>query len=140
MSLKVKSSDAAAVKFVNRAAVAGPDYESGVRGTSDWEQKAIAGKDNYIQGLQDSIARGAREKGITAAGNAGWQGKAIQVGAQRFPTGVRAAQQDYKTKVAPYLDTLRSLDLPPKGPKGSPENYDRVRAVGEALHNQKVGQ
>ena len=138
--LKVKSAENAAAKFVNRAAVAGPDYEAGVRGTTDWEQKAVAGKDNYVAGLQASIARGSREKGIQAAGNAGWQTKAVQVGAQRFPTGVRAAQQDYKNKVSPYLETLRALDLPPKGPKGSPENYDRVRAVGEALHGQKVSQ
>jgi len=138
MAVKVKSVEQAAQKFIDRAAVAGKDYEQGVKSTTDWAEKATAAKDSYAAGITDAIARGAREAGIQKVGNQGWQSKAVALGTKRFPEGVRAAKGDYSKNVAPYLQTIASVDLPPRGPKGSPENYERVRAIGEALRNKKL--
>jgi hypothetical protein len=138
MALKVKNVERAAQKFIERASVAGKDYEQGVRETSDWAEKAVAAKDAYAAGVTDAINRGAREAGISKAGNQKWQTKAVALGAKRFPEGVRAAKGDYQKEIAPYLATLSSLELPPRGPKGSPENFERVRAVGEALRAKKL--
>jgi hypothetical protein len=138
MPIKVKPVERAAQKFIERAAVASKEYEQGIRETSDWEQKAIAAKAAYEAGISDAISRGARETGISKAGNSKWQTKAITLGVKRFPEGVRAAKGDYAKEVAPYLQTIASLELPPRGPKGSPENLERVRIISEALRQKKL--
>jgi len=138
MAIKVKSVERAAQKFLDRASVAGKDYELGIRETPDWEAKAINGKAAYEAGISDSIARGAREAGISKASNSKWQSKAITLGVKRFPEGIRAAKGDYAQGVGPYLEVIRGLELPPRGPKGSPENHERSRMVGEALRGKKL--
>ena len=138
MAIKVKSVEQAAQKFIDRAAVAGKDYEQGIKNTTNWAEKAIEAKDSYAAGITDAITRGAREAGIQKVGNQGWQSKAVTLGTKRFPEGVRAAKEIYSKNVAPYLQTISSIDLPPRGPKGSPENYERVRAIGEVLRNKKL--
>lgn len=138
MAIKVKSVERAAEKFLSRASVAGPDYSFGIKDTGDWDVKAKAGKEAFEAGMADAIARDARTKGIEKAGNAKWQSKAIALGVKRFPEGVRAAKADYIREVGPYLEVIRGLELPPRGPKGSPENFERSRVVGEALRNKKL--
>lgn len=114
-------------------------YEQGVKSPKEsWAQSAIAAKDAYEAGISDSIARGARESGIQAAGDAKWQRGAVTKGVSRFGPGVRAALQDYSTGFAPYQSVIAGTPLPPRGPKGDPRNYDRARAMGEALHSAKV--
>lgn len=139
MALKVKSIADAANKLVDRASVAGDDYKKGVQETNDWEEKALASKEAYEQGVADAISRNARGKGIERAGNEKWKEKAVELGVSRFPQGVRAGKSDYQSATAPYFETLRGLTLSPRGPKGSPQNYERSKAVGSALHNQKIG-
>lgn len=138
MSVKVKSVDVAAKKFAQRGAAAAGDYSSGVNGTTDQAERAIAAKDAFVAGMNDAIARGAREAGLTKAGTSKWKSKALSLGVQRFGPGITAAQGDYSTGVKPYLDTIAGLDLPVRGPKGSPENLERVRVVNEALRNKKI--
>ena len=36
------------------------------------------------------------------------------------------------------LRVMEGVTLPARGPKGDPKNYDRVKAIGEALHKYKV--
>ena len=139
MALKIKSVTDAAKKYVERASVATQDYSAGVKGTTDWEAKALAGKEAYDTGVTEAIARSARETGISKAGNKKWQDKAATLGSQRFAPGVKAGSGDYQANVKPYFDVIANLTLTPRGPKGSPENYDRSSAVGEALHTEKVG-
>ena len=68
-----------------------------------------------------------------------YQTRASGVGAQRYPQGVAGSQQAYQTAVTPYLTTISNLTLPPRQPKGSVANYQRVQAVGNALRAQKLG-
>lgn len=115
-------------------------YESGVKSPKEsWSQRATEAKDAYEAGIQDSISRGAREDGIQKAGDSKWQRGAVTKGVARFGPGVRAAQQDYNQGFAPYQAVISGTSLPPRGPKGDPRNYDRARAMGEALHSAKVG-
>lgn len=114
-------------------------YESGVKSPKEsWASQAIAAKEAYEQGITDSISRGSRESGIQQAGDAKWQRGAVTKGVTRFGPGVRAAQQDYQQGFAPYQSVISGTSLPPRGPKGDPRNYDRARAMGEALHQAKV--
>lgn len=138
MALKVKSIESAAKKFVTRASGAINDYKEGIAGTNDQAEKAIAAQEIYESAIADSIARGARVAGLKKAGTAKWKERATAVGGTRFATGVAAGSEAYKEGVKPYLETLSGLTLSPRGPKGSPENLERVRETNEALRTKKI--
>lgn len=140
MALKVKSVQAAASKFVTRATSASGDYKDGINSTNDQAEKAIAAEASYAQGVQDSIARGARVAGLQKAGNSKWKERSLNLGAGRYSTGIKAGESEYSKNVAPYLQTLSNLNLTPRGPKGSVENYQRAAEVGQALHEQKLAE
>ena len=59
-------------------------------------------------------------------------------GADRFASGIASAQTDYEAGIAPYTEVLNSVQLPARGAKGDPKNYDRVKAIGEALRKKKL--
>jgi hypothetical protein len=136
--LKVKSVESSAKKFVTRGTAAVNDYTNGIKDTNNQAENAIAAKGAYEQGITDSIARGAREAGLAKAGTAKWKSKALALGSARYAPGITNAKDDYVKGVKPYLDTLESLELSPRGPKGSPENLNRVAEVTTALRNKKI--
>lgn len=141
MALKVKDAAASAQKFIQRGQAAGPDYQKGVTGSgSAWAAATAASVDTYNAGVQEAIARGAFAKGVQAAGPSRYEERAAGVGAQRYPQGVASSGDRYAQAVSPYLQTLASLTLIPRRPKGDPSNYQRAQQVGEALRRRKVGQ
>lgn len=140
MAIKVKDAAAAAKKFVTRGQAAAGDYKDGVTGAGqDWQAKTTAAADSYAQGVQDAIGRGAFAKGVNTSGGAYYEQKAAGIGAQRFPQGIAQAGPDWQKGVEPYLQTISSLSLPPRGPKGAPQNMDRAAMVAMALRRRKVG-
>lgn len=140
MALKVKDPATARDKFTTRGAAAAGDYANGVKGAGQqWQQGAIAGAENFAAGVQDAITRGAFQKGVQQSGGAKYEQRASTVGAQRFPQGIRDAGPAWEQGTTPYLQTLSSLNLPPRRPKGDPSNWQRAQAVGEALRRRKVG-
>jgi len=138
MSLKVKSVQVSAQKFVTRASSASGDYRDGVNSTNDQAERAIAAEDAYVQGVQDSISRGARVAGLQRSGNQKWKERSMLLGASRYAGGIKVGQAEYAKNVAPYIAALSGLNLTPRGPKGSPENYNRAVEVGQALHELKI--
>ena len=140
MPLKVKSVTASANKLVSRARGATGDYKDGINSTNDQAERAIAGEEAYVAGVTDAISRGARVKGLEKAGTGKWKERALNLGAGRYASGVQAGKGDYEKNVAPFFKVLESITLSPRGPKGSPENYDRSKAVGEALRAEKIEQ
>lgn len=140
MAIQTKTIDAIAKKWSDRAQAAAPDYTSGVQSTTkDWAQLTAASQTAYQSGVTQAISRGAFAKGVVAAGTPKWQNAAVSKGGQRYGPGVAAAQPDFTSGFAPFLTTIQNLTLPPRQAKGSPSNYDRVRAIGTALHTKKVG-
>jgi hypothetical protein len=140
MSIQLKDTASIAKKFVSRAQAAGPEYSAGVAAPSaDWATATGAAKDSYEQGVTQAIGRGAFQKGVAAAGTAKWQDKATKVGASRYGQGVAGAEQAYAAGFDKYANTLKSLTLPPRSSKGSPQNIARVQAVADALHRAKTG-
>lgn len=137
--MNIKSVDAVAKKYAARGGAAGADYTAGVQQPrNDWATATIASANTYAAGVQAAIGNGSFTKGVTAAGSEKWQRKAASTGAQRFGPGVQAAQPDYAKGVSPYLDALRNITLPPRGPKGDPSNIARVSAVDTALRAKKL--
>jgi len=140
MAIKVKSSTEASGKFTSRAAAAAPDYQRGVQGAGeDWQRNTAASEENYNAAVTEAIGRHAFARGVTAAGGAKFAAKAADLGARRFPEGIRAAGPAFESGVAPYLQTIGGLTLPPRRPKGDPANFQRVQVIGEALRRRKVG-
>ena len=136
----VKDLSRSADKWKRRASVAAPDYEAGIDNPrTSWEESTLKAADSQAKGVQQAIANKSFEKGIKKAGNAKWQQRAKQLGAQRFAEGVAVAEDAYKAGFQPYKEAIERVSLPPKGPKGDPRNYARVAAIGEALRKVKTG-
>jgi hypothetical protein len=140
MAIKVKDAGSAAAKFTQRGAAAASDYTAGVQGAGeDWARNTAGSVENYNAAVQDAIARGAFARGVQQAGPTKFASRASTVGARRFPEGVREAGPAFQAGVAPYLQIIAALTLPPRRPKGDPANFARVQAVGDALRRRKVG-
>jgi hypothetical protein len=140
MAIRIKDVGSLAKKFVMRAGAAAADYKSGVEAAGqDWQTRTAASGDNYAAGVTAAIGDKRFEKGVTEAGAGKYTTRAGTLGAQRFPTGVAAAEGDWSKGAAPYLDELRNMDLPPRRPKGDPGNQARANAVATRLRAKKLG-
>jgi hypothetical protein len=140
MAIPMKDVGAIAAKFKTRASAASQDYGTGVATAgAAWEAGAVAGEPNYEQGVQESIGRKAFGKGVRAAGASKYVENAKTLGTQRYPTGIANAEGAYMKGVGPYIDVVRSLNLPPRGPKGSAQNQQRAQVVAAAMRAKKVG-
>jgi hypothetical protein len=140
MAIPVKDAAAAAKKFVARGMAAGADYAAGVRGSGErWKAGAKAGKDNFVQGIQEAIQRNAYEKGVDQAGANKYEERATTVGANRFPQGIQQSENAWMQNTQPYLTVIAGVNLPPRGPKGSPQNQARSAAMADAMRRKKIG-
>jgi len=140
MPIATKDIGAIAAKWSTRAQAAGPDYTAGVKAPRrDWAQNTGAAADSWGAGVSQAVADGRFAKGVAAAGTPKWQAAASSKGAQRYPTGVAGAQPAYSNGFGPFLQVLQNLTLPPRSPRGSPNNLQRVSAIDSALHAKKIG-
>lgn len=129
---------AGAAKWRARASAAQQDYLQGAqRPRRSWAEATRAGVQAWVQGIQQALADGRYERGITPEAEQFWRARIEQVGAQRYSQGVQQSQDRYERNFAPYRQVLESLQLPERGPKGDPRNLERVRIVAEALHQAK---
>jgi len=135
-----KSASASASKYVERAGNASGDYLSGAQGsTKDQAALAIAGKANYVAGIQASITAGRYEKGLQKSGKSGWLKGIAEKGANRFAEGVASGAGKYATESGKYDGARDAANTLPRGPKGSEANFNRAKVVGMALRKQKMG-
>lgn len=113
-------------------------YEQGVRNpVRDYAANAQAANDAWKSGTQAAIARDGFKRGVAKAGTAKWQERAAKLGPARFGPGVQAAQQDYESGFAPYREAIAGVALPPRGPRRSPQNLQRVNAMVAAISQRK---
>lgn len=138
----MKTASQSVNKWANRAGASVNDYEAGARSTSkDQAAAAIAAKGNYAAGLQQSLAKGSYEKGLSRSGKSGWLNGVVQKGVTNFGTGVSAATsaEKYASNSGKYDSARNAAASVARGPKGSPQNLQRVAAVANALRAAKVG-
>src|SRR5260221_2090756 len=129
-AIKVKDIGAITQKYQTRAAAAAGDYKTGVQAAgADWQAGAAAGEPNYVQGVNEAISKGRYGRGIAAAGAQKYVDNAVNLGSLRYPQGVQQAGPSFTKGMAPVLERIRSLNLPPKGPKRSPQNQARAAMV-----------
>jgi hypothetical protein len=135
----IKDPGRSAAKFVQRASVAGPDYQAGIQNPRRaWAEAASAAEQNYTQGVTAAAQAGRFGAGVRKAGNAKWQENSLAKGPARYAEGAALAQGAYESGFKPYGDAIRALNLPARGPRGSPANLQRVSAVANALRDVKV--
>ena len=135
-----KDTGTLAQKFVTRAGAAAGDYKDGVTNAGPaWQTGASNGEGNYETGVQAAIANKMYAKGVQSAGPQKYVNNAVNLGSQRYGPGVANAKDAWAKGVQPYLDVLKSLNLPAKGARRSPQNQQRAAAVATALAAAKVG-
>lgn len=139
MAVRIKSAADIAAKWAEVTPQRARQWEEEIRATpdQDWSAPTVAAAPIWEQAVQEAAARGLFARGVEKAGDK-WRRKALAVGASRFGPGVRAAEQDQQAGFAPYREVIAGLTLSPRGPRGSMANYERVREVGEALHDKRI--
>lgn len=131
----------AGAKWARRAGSATQEFTEGVASPrQNWKQATMASEQAHRAGTEAALREKRFVKGVQASTDERWMTKTLGKGAARFAQGVADAQQDYETGVAPYTNALNSVVLPPRGPKGDPNNINRVIAVNKALRQVKTGQ
>ena len=139
--VRIKSTSEIADKWSSVTPGRAQFYKSGVEASGvQWEENTADASDAYASGVTQAIAEDRFSRGVRAAGNEKWRRKSSEVGAGRFGPGVQAAKSDYEKGFAPYRETISAIELPSRGARGDPQNYQRVSAIGDALHRQRIGQ
>jgi len=141
--MAIPTIDQAGAKYAARTSVAAQDWEQrAAASASDWESnaKSPASEAAYAAGVAAAAQQQLRLKGLAAVSGGEWAGR-IRGAGNRYREGTARSAGKWGQKFSPYLDRLRSLQpaLPARGPRGDARNYERVRAVGDALHQMKVG-
>lgn len=138
--VKTRGLDRATNKWKDRVSVASGDYADGVANPrEDWKNATLAAQDRYEAGVQASIRDKRFGAGVSASGTEKWAKKAKDLGARRWPEGVNAATPDYQAGMAKVITAIEGVALPPRYPAGDPRNYERVKAVGEAVRKAVRG-
>lgn len=134
----VPSIGVVAERWARRAAAASPDYEQGVNATTrDWAGASSAAEASYKLGVTAAANAGRFGKGVNRAGTAKWKKNTLSKGPARYAQGVGVAQPEFSGGFAPFLEAIGRVDLPARGPAGSPQNYQRIQPIGAALNALK---
>ena len=134
MGKPLPTPDEVAAKWSSRGSAAGGEWVSQAA-KSTWKTEAIAGEDNFGKQMQKVISEKRRMKGIEKASDADWQ-EGIKQNESRFTTGITNSKGKMAEGMSNVLNDIKSAEakLPKRGPKGSPENFQRSKILGEELH------
>lgn len=137
----IRPVDVIAAKWATVTPQRSGDFEAGVQNPkANWQQNTLASADAWKSGVTAAMQAGSYAKGVSRAGNAGWQEGAIQKGVPRWGQGVALAQEKYQAGFAPYVDAIRRTTLPPRFARRDPRNLERVKAIVDALVKAKQAQ
>jgi len=137
---EIKSAAAIQAKWTRVTPQRTEDYKIGVTSPRrDWEKAASGAKETHKAAMVAAAAADSYGKGVTRAGTAKWQDRAIKKGPGRFAEGVMIGGDDYGKGFAPYRDEIEKTVLPPRFPKRDPRNIQRVATIALALGKKKTG-
>lgn len=140
MAIQIKSLAEISAKWQTVASGAASFYEAGIRAPRrPWATSALNAASNFRAAISAGNIQALYEAGIRRAGDSKWSDRAINLGRDRFTTGVNVAQDDYEAGFSPYHAAIARLDLPKRQPRGSEANLDRVRMIARELHAIRVG-
>lgn len=110
-----KTADQAAAKWKANASAATTAYTDGINAvTSAPGQKAAAQKNVYVQNVQASADKWARNVNVPLAD---WQSAATTKGATNYPVGINAGAAKQAAFMADFLPKVQAIakSLPPRG-------------------------
>jgi hypothetical protein len=135
----IKSLDRISAKWVRVAGVSQEEYKQGVENPrADWATQTAIAETNYELGVQKAIQSKRFGAGVKKAGTAKWKEHTLAKGPARWSEGIGLSANAYEEGFSPYANVIKNLNLPPRGPKGDPKNIQRVAAVANALHQEKI--
>jgi len=141
MGIKVPSAGEVSAKWKRRVDGATQDYTEGVSDPSvDWAGPTKQAEATYKEAVTKAASEGRFGKGVAKAGNEKWKKNTTEKGPGRWSSGVAQAQPEYESGMGKVLSAISGVTLPPRGPAGDERNYERVKAVGRAVHNATKGQ
>lgn len=136
----MKTPQQAAAKYAASAGTAQQTWLEGINGTTvDVMGRAVNQIPAAIAGYTQSLTSGAYARAVTASGGtANWKTKSAAK-AQNYGVGIAAGQQKFDSAISKIMQAMPGIvnGLGARGPVGSPQNYARSAAVGQALHSQK---
>ena len=136
----IKSLERIKSNWKGGTAGAGGRYKDGVENPrAPWKESTLAAADLHTTATQDALSRGAFAKGVNDTPAEKQKNRAAQFGPSRYTQGTGGATEEFGRGFGPYREVIAGVELRPKGPKGSPENYDNVKLIGDALHTRKIG-
>jgi len=136
---EIKSAARSSEKWKRQSQTAQPEYVAGVTETKkDWSKNTLEAGANYEAGVTAAIADKRFQGGVAKAGTQKWRNNTLKKGPTRWAQGIADSTDAYEKGFAPYRAAISNLQLPPRGPKGSPQNIQRVVAVAAALHETKL--
>jgi len=136
---EIKSASRSAEKWRRQSQASQPEYVAGVQETKkDWEQNTQAASENYEQAIQAAISDKRFQSGVAKAGTQKWRENTLLKGPARWTDGIAKSGDAYTRGFAPFRQAIEAIDLPPRGPKGSPQNLLRVAAIANKLHETKL--
>ena len=137
---EIPSANEIAEKYGRRASSATQEFRQGVERSSDdeWATAAANSEDAWNQGVNEAASENRFADGVNNT-NKSWKQRTQDLGVQRYQSGVQASVGEYEAGFEPYRQTIENTNLPPRGARGDPGNYDRSRQMGEALHNERQG-
>lgn len=128
-----------ASKWAEVAGRSGPQYEEGVRNPrTSWQNATAAANASWKAGINQAVQQDRFAKGVSQSSDQYWQENAVAKGVSRYAEGVRLSQSNYEKGFAPYAEVIARTTLPARGPKGDPNNINRVAQMAKALHDAKM--
>ena len=139
MAIKVKDPTSTANKWASNAGNAQPAYIAGINAPKASQSgAAIAAAPRWQASVSSAAALASYTGHLSKAGDTAWTAGALGKGKDRYAGGIAAGKAKYTTKIGPVLSAIAGVTLPDKGIRGSAQNYARVQAVGDALHQAKL--
>lgn len=126
-------------KWAEVAGRSGPQYEEGVKNPrTSWQNATAAANATWKAGINQAVQQDRFAKGVSQSSDSYWQDNAVNKGVSRYGEGIRLSQANYQEGFAPYAEVIQRTTLPARGPKGDPNNINRVAVMAKALHDAKV--
>jgi len=136
----IKDLTSAAQKWSRNAGAASTEFAANAQASADkWARGAQGAGANFRQAISAGNIQAKCERGIAKAAQLGrFARKLAAVGSGRYSEGVGQSQQDWSTGFEPYHGVLQTVSLPPRAPRGDARNYERVKAIGQALNAKRI--
>jgi hypothetical protein len=133
----VKTAAQAAAAWQASAGTAAANYQAGINGyNGDWAGTTVNAYSNWVSGLANAQAQGLWQRGVQAAGTAGWKSASVaKVG--NYSTGFTAGAGEYTQAIGKVMNALNNIvpSLPPRGTFD--QNKLRATTLMDSLHALK---